>query len=352
MRAVPAEQLERVKARMDQVTSFLKTQDPTAQDLTISSLNPHFRDDPNHSLFLFLTLAPCYCPGLYASLSSLTLHRLSPIPSHSLSSLCLLPSLISLSFLETSINRQGEFHFSSLSQLHRLVLDCPDPSEVDFDLDPEDFYYGKPMEKLRELHISRVTDCLLLEFATLTGLEAISFTCSEEVTQWGLRSLNRLTRLARLQAAPENLEDHHLQLQFRNDSLPMISRVCKKPTPDNKRARVSSMQLGNPEYPCVDGSVWQVVGALHGLEQLGVHGVARSEQDLQAITALTGLTSLHITGTNFKDIGCIRSFSQLRDLGLAGCSVCGFTCGGLELQHAISTISGPLSHAGQLRWRI
>ncbi|CAI5505748.1 unnamed protein product [Closterium sp. Naga37s-1] len=304
---------------MKQVTSFLVTQDPAAQHLTLSGLNPVFSDDPNHSLFFFLTLAPCYCPGLYASLSSLTLHRLSPIPSHSLSSLCRLPSLTSLSVLETSINPSGNFRFSSFSRLHRLVLDCPDPSELNFGTFYT--YESEPFERLRELHFSRVTNHLLQEVGALTRLEAFSCTCSEEVTQWGLRNLNRLTRLTRLQVAPANLEDHQMQLQFRNNFLPDISRVCQRPTPNSKHACYCDFRLYNPKYPCLDGGVWQVVGALQGLQQLGLHGVARSSQDLHAFTALTHLTSLHITGTNLSDAAYFEGLSQLRDLGLAGCSM-------------------------------
>ncbi|CAI5466314.1 unnamed protein product [Closterium sp. Yama58-4] len=278
----------------------------------------HGRDNPNLSLSFFLN----HSPGLYASLSSLTLHRLSPITAHSLSYLRHLPSLTALSILETSINPLGVFQFSPFSRLHRLVLDCPDASEL-LDLDPESIYacHAEPFAKLRELHISRVTNDMLQEIGRLTSLEAFSCTCCKEVSEWGLRNLDELTRLTRLQVAPANLHDHHLQLQCWSDSLPDISRVCQRPTPSSKRMCDCGEGLYNPKYPCLDGSVWRLVGALQGLQQLGVHGVARSSQDLQALTALTGLTSLHITGTYLNDDAFFKGFSQLRDLGLAGCNV-------------------------------
>ncbi|CAI5495952.1 unnamed protein product [Closterium sp. Naga37s-1] len=239
------------------------------------------------SLFYFLSLAPHRCPGIYASLSSLTLHRLSPIPAHFLSYLRELPSLTSLSFLETSIT----------------------PGEV------------QPLERLRELHIRQVSDALLREVAILGRLKAFSCTCSEGVTPRGWEQLKSLTKLTRLQVAPANLEDHLLELQFRNDSLPDVSRVCQRPTPYINRTCDCGDRLYNPKHPCVDGSVWQVAGALQGLQQLGVHGVARSEEDLLALTALTSLTTLHITGTHLHDDAYFRDFSELRELGLAGCSV-------------------------------
>ncbi|CAI5496134.1 unnamed protein product [Closterium sp. Naga37s-1] len=179
----------------------------------------------------------------------------------------------------------------------------------------------QPLERLRELHISQVSDALLRDVAMLGRLEAFSCTCSEGVTPSGWEQLRSLTKLTRLQVAPANLEDHYLELQFRCDSLPDISRVSQRPTPYIKRVCDCGDGLCNPKHPCVDGSVWQVVGALQGLQQLGVHGVARSEEDLLALTALTRLTTLHITGTHLHDDAYFREFAQLRELGLAGCSV-------------------------------
>ncbi|CAI5531316.1 unnamed protein product [Closterium sp. Naga37s-1] len=233
-----------------------------------------------------------FTPITLARLSPITLARLSPITLARLSPITLARlSPITLARLSPI----------TLARLSPITLSRLSPT----------------LSRLSPITLSR-----LCELPSLTSLSCVAAaeTCD---AQHPLPPLTRLHRLLLDCPGPIHMAVQGYYLPFDPYGLTKEPyeklRVLHISCVDDSVLRKVGVLKALEAFSCT--SVWEVVGAMHGLQHLGVHGVARSDQHLLALTALTCLTTLRITGTSLRDIGCIRGFSQLRDLGLAGCSV-------------------------------
>ncbi|CAI5483926.1 unnamed protein product [Closterium sp. Yama58-4] len=334
--------LESVTREINRVVSQLSSQDPTATELSLCNL----------SLAFYLHLTPLCYPHCLPAITTLDLRRVNPLSPLAMSHLLRLPSLTALHFHETSVHADALPLLQCLPRLHRLVIACFRP----FDLLPKnvpakrqdnrsplcdpasELQPFEPFESLRELHVSRVTDSLLQQVGVLTSLEALSCTCSKGVSSKGWMHLRGLVKLRRLQVAPTIItqdpgsNDHHFgnpfqghrfgpklvgpKLDFSRSRLPEVIRTFRK-APQKGVACVSE-ELSNR----IDGSIWEVVGDLAGLQHLEVHAAQPSTAALRSLSNLTRLTSLHITDTVLHDcdLPYLTRLSLLTHLSLAACA--------------------------------
>ncbi|CAI7877394.1 unnamed protein product [Closterium sp. NIES-54] len=145
--------------------------------------------------------------------------------------------------------------------------------------------------------------------------------------------LRGLVSLKRLQLAPriilknlgsnnrhfgEDFLHHHLgpKLHLHEFRLPHIIRTFQRPP--KKGAAAASEDPGNR----IDGSIWEVVGALLGLQHLEVHAAEPSSTAVRSVSNMGQLKTLRITGTllDDSDVLALRGLSLLTDLSLAACT--------------------------------
>ncbi|CAI5497000.1 unnamed protein product [Closterium sp. Naga37s-1] len=282
---------------------------PELQEITLSHRNLHY----------FLSLAPTCCPTLLPSLTSLTLDRVT-VSTRDMLVLVHLPSLTSLSFLQSPIAPSALSLIQPFSRLHRLVLDCPGPSTVAFKTGPW------PLKSLRELHVSRVTNAVLKHVGTLTSLEVLSCTCCEGVSSMGFISLDRLKQLRWLRVAPADLGAHGLRMDYPEGRLPVVSRVCRRPQKKQEGVLWEGVQesehlKGSPGQ-ADDSGVWCLLRSLQHLEHLELHAPPHYHFAFLALEKLYLLTTLHVTGV-FLDHAAftwLTRVTQLTHLSLAGCT--------------------------------
>ncbi|CAI5948667.1 unnamed protein product [Closterium sp. NIES-65] len=350
---------ERVTREIDWVVSQLSSQDPTATELTLCNL----------SLALYLHLTPlCYLhltPLCYAhclpSMTTLDLRRVNHVSPLAMRHLLHLPSLTALHFHETSIHADALPLLQCIPRLHRLVIACFDPFDLLPNVPPKrhgsrsplcdtisNLQPFQPFQCLRELHVSRVTDSILQQVGVLTSLEALSCTCSKGVSAKGWTHLRGMVKLRRLQVAPTIItrhpgsNGHHFgnpfpghrfgpklvgpklvgpklvgpKLDFLRSRLPEVIRTFQKPP--IKGAACASEDFGNR----IDGSIWEVVGGLAGLQHLEVHAAEPSTAALRSLSNLRWLESLHITDTALHDgdLLYLTRLSLLTHLSLPACT--------------------------------
>ncbi|CAI5523124.1 unnamed protein product [Closterium sp. Naga37s-1] len=243
-------------------------------------------------------------------------------------SLVHLPSLTSLSFLQTPIYPAALSLIQPFSRLHQLVLDCPGPLTLAFKSGPW------PLKNLKVLHLSRVTNAVLEQVGVLTSLEVLSCTSCEGVSSMGWISLDRLKRLRWLRVAPADLDGHDLRMEYPKGSLPVVSRVYARP--QKKREGVfqeTSGQEGvhegahlkhSKELPrqADDSGVWCLMWGLQRLEHLELHAPPRYGNAFISLNKLYLLTSLHITGAYIDHAAFkwLTHVTWLTHLSLAGCT--------------------------------
>ncbi|CAI5506000.1 unnamed protein product [Closterium sp. Naga37s-1] len=291
------------------------------QEITLSQRNLHY----------FLSLAPACRPTLLPSLTSLTLDHASPVSTRDMLSLVHLPSLTSLSFLQTPIAPSVLPLIQPFSHLHQLVLDCPGPSTLAFSSGPW------PLKNLRVLHVSRVTNAVLEHVGMLRRLEVLSCTCCEGVGFMGWLCLVGLKRLRRLRVAPADLGDHGLRMDYPKGRLPVVSRVYARPQKKqggvlwekvgegveggvHESARLNHLE-GLPSQDD-DSGVWHLLSSLPLLEHLELHAPPRYKHAFVSLDELCFLTTLHITGAALDndDLKWLTRVTQLTHLSLAGCT--------------------------------
>ncbi|CAI5494374.1 unnamed protein product [Closterium sp. Naga37s-1] len=340
----------RVTREIDWVVSQLSSQDPTATELTLCNL----------SLALYLHLTPlCYAHCL-PSITTLDLRRVNPVSPLAMRHLLRLPSLTALHFHETSIHADALPLLQCIPRLHRLVVACFDPFDLLPNVPPKrhgsrsplcdtisNLQPFQPFQCLRELHVSRVTDSILQQVGVLTSLEALSCTCSKGVSAKGWVHLRGLVKLKRLLLAPTIItrhpgsNDHHFgnpfhgqrfgpklvgpKLDFSRSRLPEVIRTFQKPP--KKGAACASEDFGNR----IDGSIWEVVGGLAGLQHLEVHAAEPSTAALrslsnlrwlESLSNLRWLESLHIADTALHDADLVflTRLPLLTHLSLPACT--------------------------------
>ncbi|CAI5457480.1 unnamed protein product [Closterium sp. Yama58-4] len=348
---VPPDKQEKAIEKIDSVVRCLANQDTTVKELSL----------PPYSLSYYLLLTPHCYPGFLQSVSTLVLNNLSRQPEMVMPSvanqLLRLSSLTALHLRETYIASSALPLFQSATRLRQLVIACYSP----FDLLPNPpanrqpnlpaqsdpaspLQRVQPFAGLRELHVSRVSDSFLQQVGLLTSLEALSCTSSKGVSSTGWIHLKRLLNLKRLQLAPtlpvkidiigemrkvgsndhpnENSYLHHHfgpKLSFSGSRLPEITRSFQRPA---KKGTAAASGDGDPDGNRIDGSIWEVVGALIGLEHLELHAAEPSATALRSVSSIRRLKSLRITSTalDASDLLCLRTLSLLTDLSLAACT--------------------------------
>ncbi|CAI5951926.1 unnamed protein product [Closterium sp. NIES-65] len=356
--SVGPDRQEHTTRQINEVVYQLAIQDPTAKELSVSTVSLG-----GPSLAYYLHLAPQCYPDLLQCVTSLDLRNLQPVSTQAVRQLLRLPSLTALHFHETPIRSDALPLFQCMSRLRRLVIACANPSDV-LNLSarrqaksptPSDpISKPQPFQSLRELHVSRVTDSILQQVGVLTSLELLSCTYSKEVTCRGWIHLRGMLNLKRLQLVPTILikkfgsNDHHsdyyrmctrlgLKLSFPEYRLPKIIQTFQRP-PKKGAAASASEDPSNR----IDGSIWEVVGALPGLQHLELHAPEPSTTALRSLSTITHLTTLHITGTALddSDLLCLFGFSMLTDVSLAAWT--------FAADHAVRTVIQGMTHLKSL----
>ncbi|CAI5466292.1 unnamed protein product [Closterium sp. Yama58-4] len=286
---------------------------PELHEITLSNRNLHY----------FLSLAPTYRPTLLPSLASLSLDHCSSVSPRDILSLVHLPSLTSLSFLQTPIAPAALSLIQPFSRLHQLVLDCPGPSTLAFKTAPWQ------LKNLKALHLSRVTNAVLEQVGVLTSLEVFSCTCCEGVTFTGWLCLVGLKRLRQLCVAPADLDRHGLRMDYPKGSLPVVSRVFARPQKKQggvywervqEHARLKHFE-GLPSQED-DSGVWHLLSSLRILNHLELHAPPRYKYAYMTLDELSLLTTLRVMGA-FLDDDAFKRLTRvmwLTHLSLAGCT--------------------------------
>ncbi|CAI5510703.1 unnamed protein product [Closterium sp. Naga37s-1] len=348
------------------VSQLFDHPDPTAKELSLSNLE----------LVHYLYLTPHCYPDLLPSVTTLNLQKLHPVSPNAIKLLLRLPSLTALHFHETSIRSDALRLFPCLSPLRRLVIASPDPSGVinlsasrqgNLPAPSNPVRRIQPFQSLKELHVSRVTDSILQHLGVLARLEVLSCTYSKGVTSQGWNHLRRLQNLKRLLLAPTMvikdwgsndqlpassflLRRFPLSLDFSQSRLPKIIRTFQRP-PKNGAAAASEDPSDEPRNR-IDGSIWEVVAALPGLQHLEIHAPEPSATALRSLSNITQLKTLRITGTTIHDSDLVglSGLSLLTSLSLASCTFAASQAVRLVIQGMTQLKSLDLSGTAISQW--
>ncbi|CAI5929328.1 unnamed protein product [Closterium sp. NIES-64] len=338
-RSIHPDRMENTTRDINRVVSQLWNHpDPAAKELSLSSL----------SLACYLFLTPHCYPGLLPSVTTLNLQKLHPVSPCAVNLLLRMPSLTALHLHETSVRSDALPLFPHMSRLQRLVIACADPSIVlnlpasrqgNLPAPSDPISTIQPFQRLRELHVSRVTDSTLQFVGMLASLEVFSCTYSKGMTSQGWNRLRRLQNLKRLLLAPSIkdwgsndqipatsllqsllLRRFNLSLDFSLSRLPKIIHTFQRP-PKNRAAATSEDPSDEPKNR-LDASIWDVVAALPRLQHLEIHAAEPSATALRSLSTTTHLKTLCITGTALDDSDLVGSsgLSLLTDLSLAACT--------------------------------